>query len=415
MPDTQTDNVDGFLTVSQLNEQIKDTLQDQFSHIRVVGEVSDVKRPPSGHIYLTLKDRDARIRAVIWRGTAQRFNFEFPDGQEVLCRGDIDVYPPRGDYQLIIRQMEPVGAGALQLQLRRLQQQLSSEGLFDAERKSRLPPFPRRIAFVTSPSGAAIHDFLEVAQRRWKGIHVLVIPSRVQGQGAAQELVAGISLAQQLSPMPDVLVVGRGGGSQEDLWCFNDELLVRAIAACKIPVVSAVGHEIDVTLSDLAADLRALTPTAAAEIVASSEHINQNLNALKHRLNGDLRTTATNAHRALERFSQSTVFRRPFARIRDLSRYLDELSLRAAQSLRYRHGRSQDRIAGLAGKLDSLSPLSVLARGYSVTQAADGKVLTDAKQIQIAQPIQTRLAHGTLVSRVESIEMPIQADESDSS
>ena len=270
MPDTQTDNVDGFLTVSQLNEQIKDTLQDQFSHIRVVGEVSDVKRPPSGHIYLTLKDRDARIRAVIWRGTAQRFNFEFPDGQEVLCRGDIDVYPPRGDYQLIIRQMEPVGAGALQLQLRRLQQQLSSEGLFDAERKSRLPPFPRRIAFVTSPSGAAIRDFLEVAQRRWKGIHVLVIPSRVQGQGAAQELVAGISLAQQLSPRPDVLVVGRGGGSQEDLWCFNDELVVRAIAACQIPVVSAVGHEIDVTLSDLVADLRALTPTAAAEIVASS-------------------------------------------------------------------------------------------------------------------------------------------------
>ena len=377
--------------------------------------MSDVKRPPSGHIYLTLKDQDARIRAVIWRGTAQRFDFDFPDGQEVLCRGDIDVYPPRGDYQLIIREMEPVGAGALQLQLRRLQEKLSSEGLFNPERKKPLPAFPLRIAFVTSPSGAAIRDFLKVAQRRWKGIHVLIIPSRVQGHGAAEELVAGISLAQELSPQPDVLVVGRGGGSQEDLWCFNDETLVRAVADCEIPVVSAVGHEIDVTLSDLAADLRALTPTAAAEIVASSEYINQNLDALKHRLNGGLRTSATNAHRAVERISQSTVFRRPFARLKDLSRYVDELSLRAAQSLRYCHGRSYDRIAGLAGKLESLSPLSVLARGYSVTQTADRKILTDFNQVKIGQAIQTRLARGTVVSRVETTDGLPSADEDDSS
>ena len=406
MADTQPDNTDTFLSVSQLNEQIKETLQDRFSQVRVVGEISDVKRPQSGHIYLTLKDQDARIRAVIWRGTAQRFTFEFSEGQEVLCSGSVDVYPPRGDYQLIIRQMEPIGAGVLQMRLRRLQEQLAAEGLFDAARKINLPVFPRRIAFVTSPSGAAIRDFLEVAQRRWRGIQVMVIPSRVQGQGAAEEIAAGIAAAQQLLPLPDALIVGRGGGSQEDLWCFNDELVVRAIAACKIPVVSAVGHEIDVTLADLAADLRALTPTAAGDIVASSEQIMLNLDALKHRLVGGLRTTAATARRELERCSEANVFRHPFARIEELSRYVDELALRATNALRNHHRHSHERTVGLAGKLESLSPLAVLARGYSVTQTEQGQILTNSKHLEIGQAIHTRLAQGTIVSRVESIERP---------
>ncbi|HAA68549.1 MAG TPA: exodeoxyribonuclease VII large subunit [Planctomycetaceae bacterium] len=410
MTDTQTGNTDTFLSVSQLNEQIKETLKDRFSQVRVVGEVSDVKRPPSGHVYLTLKDQDARIRAVIWRGTAQRFTFDFPEGQEVLCTGAVDVYPPRGDYQLIIRQMEPIGAGVLQMRLRQLQEQLAAEGLFDAERKVNLPAFPRQIAFVTSPTGAAIRDFLEVAQQRWKGIHVTVIPSRVQGQGAAEEIAAGIAAAEQLCPLPDALIVGRGGGSQEDLWCFNDELVVRAIAACKIPVVSAVGHEIDVTLSDLAADLRALTPTAAGDIVASSKQLMSDLDALKHRLIGGLRTTTANARRELGRCSEANIFRYPFTQVKELSRYLDDLAMRGTHALRNCHRQSQERITGIAGKLESLSPLAVLARGYSVTQTEHGQILTNPEHLEIADRIHTRLADGTLVSRVESIETPPHTD-----
>ena len=296
------------------------------------------------------------------------------------------------------------------MRLRKLQEQLAAEGLFDAERKINLPVFPRRIAFVTSPTGAAIRDFLEVAQRRWKGIHVTVIPSRVQGQGAANEIAAGITAAQRLSPLPDALIVGRGGGSQEDLWCFNDELVVRAIAACKIPVVSAVGHEIDVTLSDLAADLRALTPTAAGDIVASSQQIISDLDALKHRLIVGLRTTTGNARRELERCSEANIFRHPFTQVKELSRYIDELAMRATHALRNCHRQSQERVAGIAGKLESLSPLAVLARGYSVTQTEHGQILTSSEHLEIAQRIHTRLARGTLISRVESIETSTHPD-----
>ncbi len=257
-------------TVSQLTSQIKSTLEGRFPSVWVTGELSNVSRPQSGHVYLTMKDASAQIRAVIWRSVASKLPFDFSDGLEVVCRGEIDVYPPRGAYQLIIRRMEPLGEGALQLALRQLQKRLSAEGLFDPRHKRPLPRFPRRIAIVTSPSGAAIRDFLEVLRRRWRGVRVLVIPARVQGEGAAGDLVRGIGWAHQLPEAPDVLVVARGGGSLEDLWCFNDEAVVRAIFAATIPVVSAVGHEIDVTLSDLVADRRALTPSEAAELVAPS-------------------------------------------------------------------------------------------------------------------------------------------------
>ncbi len=254
------------LSVSQLTLLIKESLETEFPAVWVSGEVSDVAKPQSGHVYLTLKDKQAQIRGIIWRTVAARLKFDLRDGQEVVCRGGLDVYPPRGVYQLIIRQIEPLGVGALQLALRQLHQRLAAEGLFDPSHKQPLPRFPQRVAFVTSPTGAAIRDFLEVARRRWSGVQVLVIPAKVQGAGAAADIVRGIETANRLADPPDVLVVGRGGGSLEDLWCFNEEPVVRAIYASRIPVVSAVGHEIDVTLSDLVADVRALTPSEAASV-----------------------------------------------------------------------------------------------------------------------------------------------------
>src|SRR3954462_7886448 len=258
------------LSVSQLSQLIEGTLESAFQSVWVSGEVSEVSRPHSGHVYFTLRDEAAQMKAVIWRSVASRLRFQLEDGQQVICHGDLDVYPPRGTYQLVVRQVEPEGLGALQLAFKQLQARLAAEGLFEPARKRPLPLFPQRVGFVTSPSGAAIRDFLQVAARRFHGVEILVIPARVQGDGAAVEIARGIELANRLQPPLDCLVVGRGGGSLEDLWSFNEEIVVRAIHASQIPVVSAVGHEIDVTLADLVADIRALTPSEAAERVIPS-------------------------------------------------------------------------------------------------------------------------------------------------
>ena len=271
MPTAPVTSAPQTLTVSQLTARIKDLLEGAFPSVWVAGEVSNFSRPQSGHCYFTLKDDQSQIRAVMWRGTATKVKFDFADGLEVICRGHLDVYGPRGSYQLVVDELQPKGVGALELALRKLREKLAAEGLFEPARKRPLPVFPRRLAFVTSPTGAAVRDFLEVLRRRWRGVDVLIIPARVQGDGAAAEIVAGIRAANRLVPRPDVLVVGRGGGSLEDLWAFNEEPVVRAIAASKIPTVSAVGHEIDVTLSDLVADVRALTPSEAAERVVPAE------------------------------------------------------------------------------------------------------------------------------------------------
>src|SRR5450755_4628511 len=232
------------LSVTQLTARIKDLLEGAFPSVWVAGELSNFSRPQSGHCYFTLKDDQSQIRAVIWRGTASKLKFDLSDGLEVICRGHLDVYGPRGSYQLVVDELQPKGVGALELALRKLREKLAAEGLFDSARKRKLPLFPKRLAFVTSPTGAAVRDFLEVLRRRWRGVDVLIIPVRVQGEGAAAEIVAGIRAANRLRPPPDVLVIGRGGGSLEDLWAFNEEPVVRAIAASRIPTVSAVGHEI---------------------------------------------------------------------------------------------------------------------------------------------------------------------------
>jgi len=394
------------LSVSQLTRCIKQSLEAEFTGVWVSGELSDVSRPQSGHIYLTLKDEAAQIRGVIWRSVASRLGFDLQDGQQVVCCGDIDVYPPRGVYQLIIRRVEPLGVGALQLALRKLHQRLAGEGLFDPGRKRPLPRFPRRIALVTSPTGAAVRDFLEVLRRRWRGVQVLIIPAKVQGEGAAQDLVRGIRLANALADPPDVLVVGRGGGSLEDLWCFNEEPVVRAIYASRIPVVSAVGHEIDVTLSDLVADVRALTPSEAASLVApAAEEIRAGLDGMRARLSAALRARASDARARLGAFEQHRVFRRPFDRIHDLARQLDDLDLRARRAIIYQFRRQRDRLAALAARLESLSPLGVLARGYSVTQhTATRQVVTDAATLAVGDNLTSRFAQGQAISRVTEIQ-----------
>ncbi|MGB7344038.1 MAG: exodeoxyribonuclease VII large subunit, partial [Pirellulaceae bacterium] len=252
------------ISVSDLTLHIKAMVEELFPPLWVAGEISDLVRARSGHVYFTLKDDASQIRAVMWRSSAERLNFDMEDGQAVLCFGNLEVYAPRGTYQLVVRKAQPQGIGALQLAFQKLQAKLAAEGLFAAERKRPLPEFPRRIGIVTSPTGAAVRDFLQAAANRFRGVEIVVIPALVQGQGAAKSIVGAIRAAHQLQPPLDVLVVSRGGGSLEDLWCFNEEPVVRAIAESDLPTVSAVGHEIDVTLADLAADVRALTPTDAA-------------------------------------------------------------------------------------------------------------------------------------------------------
>jgi exodeoxyribonuclease VII large subunit len=384
------------LSVSQLSQLIEGTLESAFQSVWVSGEVSEVSRPHSGHVYFTLRDEAAQIRAVMWRSVASRLRFELEDGQQVICHGDLDVYPPRGTYQLVVRQVEPEGLGALQLAFKQLQARLAAEGLFEPARKRLLPLFPRRVGFVTSPSGAAIRDFLQVAARRFHGVEILVIPARVQGDGAATEIAHGIELANRLQPALDVLVVGRGGGSLEDLWSFNEEIVVRAIFASQVPVVSAVGHEIDVTLSDLVADVRALTPSEAAELVIpSAEELTTRLAAFQRRIVSMLRSRTVAARRHVEQLGRSRVLRNPKALVYDRARRLDELDGHVERAIRRRLILARERLAAIASRAESLSPLAVLARGYSVTtREVDGQLILGADELVAGDRVLTRLSRG---------------------
>jgi exodeoxyribonuclease VII large subunit len=405
VPATPTSARQQTLSVSQLTAQIKDALEGGFPSVWVAGEVSNFSRPQSGHSYFTLKDDQAQIRAVMWRSAASRLKFELADGLDVICHGHVDVYAPRGSYQLVVDQLQPKGVGALELALRKLREKLAAEGLFDPARKRKLPPFPRRLAFVTSPTGAAIHDFLQVLERRWRGVDVLVIPARVQGDGAAQEIAAGIRMANRLTPRPDVLIVGRGGGSLEDLWAFNEEPVVRAIAASRIPTVSAVGHEIDVTLSDLAADVRALTPSEAAERVApAAEEISARMRGYQQRLRHAAHRRVMLLRARYEGIAGQRAFWRPFDLVQDRSRRLDALLTYGTAAVRRLLRDGQNRVATMAGKIESLSPLAVLARGYTITQDAKSRtVIRRSADLRVGQSIVTRFASGEAVSKVESV------------
>lgn len=399
------------LTVSQLNHFIRDLLENEFPQVWVAGEVSGISRAQSGHIYFTLKDDQAQIRSIIWRSTSERLKFELQEGMQLICCGKIDLYPPRGNYQLVVRSAEPVGMGPLQLAFKQLHEKLEKAGFFDPATKQQLPRFPTKIAVVTSPVGAAVRDFLQILSRRWNSVDVTIIPARVQGEGASEEIAAAIQLANQLQPAPDILVVTRGGGSLEDLWCFNEEPVVRALFESRIPTVSAVGHEIDVTLADLAADVRALTPSEAAEKIApSSRELLRHLGNLKSILDQDLLTTLERAYERLIQIESRPVFRRPLESIRDAQRRLDELEMQSRNGINRVLDDRRRNLNSLARNLESVSPLAVLARGYSITSRVaeensssnTEELVVSKNQIKKGDRIQTRVADGVFVSRVES-------------
>ncbi len=393
------------LSVSQLTAQIKGTVEERFADVWVAGEISNFSQPQSGHAYFTLKDDAAQIRAVLWKATAARLKLKLHDGLEVVCHGRLDVYPPRGSYQLVVDQLQPKGMGALELALQQLREKLAREGLFDRARKRPLPRFPRRIGVVTSPTSAAVRDFLQVMGRRWGGVETLIFPARVQGESAAGEIVAAIRAANRVTPPLDVLVLARGGGSLEDLWCFNEEPVIRAIAASGVPTVSAIGHEIDVTLADLAADVRALTPSEAAErVVPAADDVADLVRGLGLRLRMALTGRYAQARQRLDALASRPALARPQDGVLQRARRVDELSLRLQSLARSTVRDRRAAIAGAAGKLEALSPLGVLGRGYSLTIAeTDERLIRSADKLKVGQRVVTKFATGRAVSRVEEI------------
>ncbi len=393
-----------YQTVSQLTQDIRDTLESDFAEVTVCGEVSGFSAPRSGHWYLTLKDDAAQIAAVVWKSTVSRIKFAVEDGAQVVVRGRLTVYPPRGSYQLVIEHMQPVGEGSWRAKFRRLHEKLAAEGLFDPRRKRPLPLLPRRVVVITSPTGAAVRDFLQVAQRRWRGSQITILPTKVQGAGAGVQLAAAVDLANRLRPAADVIVVTRGGGSIEDLWEFNDEQLVRAIAASRIPVVSGVGHEIDVTLCDLVADLRALTPSEAAErVFPDQQSLQENLLELQARLVRGLRRRGADAKQQVDRLAQSRVLRRPLDFLLQHAQRLDDRAARLLWLSENDLKRRRSQLQGVAGQLEALSPLNVLSRGYSVTLTTAGQPIQDAAEVPIGTQVSTRLHRGRLLSTVTAV------------
>ena len=312
---TDSEPLSKALTVSQLTAKLKGVMESSFRFVWVSGEISNCKQASSGHVYFTLKDEGAQLAAIVWRGTAQKLRFQLKDGLKVLAAGPIQLYETRGQYQLIAEQLEPQGIGALELAFRQLQRKLEAEGLFDQDRKRPWPLFPKRIALITSPSGAAVRDMLQVISRRWPRANVIIVPVPVQGAEAAPQIANALRTVH-LIPDVDVVICGRGGGSLEDLWAFNEELVARAIFDCQVPVISAVGHEIDVTIADLVADKRALTPSEAAELVVPLESdIRLLLERVRQRLTTALQYQAQRARFQVERLAEHPRLARPLDRI----------------------------------------------------------------------------------------------------
>jgi exodeoxyribonuclease VII large subunit len=435
------------LSVSQLAERLRAVLEERFPAVWVEGEISNFKVYTSGHAYFTLKDESAQLKCVLFRNRARRIRFEPGDGLHVLAFGSVEVYAQRGEYQLVVELLEPRGLGALQLAFEQLKERLQREGLFDAARKRPLPRFPRTIGIVTSPTGAALRDMLRVIGRRFGEIHIVIAPAKVQGEGAAQEVAQAVRELHAVGDV-DVIIVGRGGGSLEDLWAFNDEMLARTIAASKIPIVSAVGHEVDYTIADFVADLRAPTPSAAAELVVREKQaVADSVSDLGRRLTAAMNRRVARERQRVEAISRRRVLtdaRRP---LRDLERRVDDATarLRRAVATAVRHAahrvelaarglraqspvartlgdrrrltdlsarldravarhldRARHRVGSSAGRLDSLSPLAVLARGYSLTRRPSGEIVRSVRQVAVGDAVDVLLSEGTLACRVNA-------------
>lgn len=433
-------------SVSSLTSQIKDILEEQFDFIWIEAEISNFRKPSSGHYYMVFKDEYAQIRAVMFRPQARYINFLPEDGMKVIARGRISVYEPRGEYQVIIDYLEPLGAGAMALAFEQLKKKLAANGLFDEDIKKPLPFLPRHVAVITSPTGAAIRDFLNIAHRRFTNLQITIIPVKVQGEGAAEEVIEAISIANNELDA-DTIVITRGGGSMEDLWAFNHEELAYAIRESKIPIVSAVGHEIDVTISDLAADLRAPTPSAAAELlVAEKEAIEKDLRDIRERIISSFRYYLGNIEKSLNGLKKG--LRDPRKGIADSWLRLDELESRLKRQIsvfindhknrlrsqsrslfvnsplkkieRYREvinfkqqllTRSMERVTEakrrkldlFSEKIKDLSPYSILDRGYSITRTTDKKAIRSASEVKAGDRVNVTLSEGSLECLVENI------------
>ncbi|HEX6949362.1 MAG TPA: exodeoxyribonuclease VII large subunit [Nitrospira sp.] len=435
------------MTVSQLTGILRTSIESQFTDLWLEGEVSNLRMPGSGHVYCTLKDEFSQIRAVLFRSSALRLRFALQEGMCIIVRGRLTVYEPRGEYQIVLDSVEPKGIGALQLAFEQLKARLTAEGLFDEAKKVSLPPFPQRVGIVTSPTGAAIRDMLAVLHRRWPTLHVIVVPVPVQGDGAAQQIADAVSWLNE-EDLVDVMIVGRGGGSMEDLWSFNEEVVVRAIAASRVPVVSAVGHETDVTLTDFAADRRAATPSAAAEtVVQVLADVVERLRVLTIRTTQTMGRHCMFEQRRLDaqigklsemrlrirlewQRTQDTVDRLRtltsdrLAAGRDLIRerqrelavlnpvFLVKRSLAVVTFLMQRMERQifvladgrRRRMAALAAQLAQLSPLAILGRGYSIlSRVRDGAIVRKAADAQLEEEVIARLSQGQLHCTVKRV------------
>jgi exodeoxyribonuclease VII large subunit len=395
------------LSIGELTRALKSMLEETHANVWVEGEVSNLSRPSSyGHQYLTLKDDEAPLKAVLYRAIALRLRFDLRDGMRVIARGRLTLYMPRGEYQLLIEEIQPKGIGPLELAFRQLKEKLSLKGYFDPKRKRKLPRIPRRIVLVTSPSGSAVRDMLEILSRRWPAAEVWVCPVHVQGEGAAAEVAEAIGTLNRIAetgPAIDVLVVGRGGGSLEDLWTFNEECVAQAIFQSRIPVVAGIGHEDDLTIADMVADVRALTPSEAAEkVVPDRAAVLDWLAGLESRFRTDLRRRLDQAQSRLMELAKRPCFRRPLERIRQEEERLDECNERLQRAFQRRIEQHHEQLRNLTARLESLSPLNVLSRGYSLThREGERAMLHEAKQVRPGQRIVTRLQRGEIVSRVE--------------
>jgi len=391
------------LSVTQLTSQIKGLLEGNFPDVWVEGEISNLSIPQSGHAYFTLKDEHSQIRAVLFRSSQRSLKFTLQHGIQVICRGRVGVYEPRGEYQLVLEYIEPKGVGALQLAFEQLKARLGKEGLFDLDHKKPLPVLPQRIGIVTSPSGAAIRDMLRVIKRRHPKMHILIYPVPVQGVEAAPAIVGAIQYFNREQNV-DVLIVGRGGGSLEDLWAFNEESVARALYASTIPVISAVGHETDYTISDFVADLRAPTPSVAAEmVVESEERFRERVTGLETSLVRSVRQKIE-LIRAVLRENLRTLGD-PRRRLEQYTQRVDELTHRLARGLTHHVRRDRALLVSLLSALDHLNPLSILSRGYSITKKLPAlSILKDASELSTGDLLLTQLHTGDVVSRVEKLD-----------
>ena len=374
--------------------------------VRVWGELSNFRRHHSGHCYFTLKDAGASLRCVMFRSKAVGLKFVPRDGLRVRLAGNVSVYERDGNYQLYVESMLPDGLGDLSAAFAKLREKLLAEGLFDESRKQPIPVMPKAIGVVTSPTGAALRDIVTVARRRHGGIPIILVPAQVQGEEAPEQIVRGIELLDR-SGRVDVIVIGRGGGSIEELWAFNDERVVRAVAAAVTPIVSAVGHQTDFTLSDFAADLRAATPSQAAELVVPDRlELLRRLSSARRRLNQALRHRLIERRLRLERCLQSSLFRRPQELLRDRSQLLDQLSERLTHALKAALDERQQRLRIANEKLNLLNPWGVLQRGYSVVRRPDGAVISSAEAVETGESLDVWLHRGKLavtVTRAERV------------